>query len=324
MMKISFVIPSTNPVGGVVKLYDYINHTKKLGYKFEIFCRDAPNKNSPIFQNSAYSVYKNYDYKNLESLDIKNTDYVFFSWPLDFKHIQKSIRHSSEYSKLIHIIQGVHHASPLFINGFALKLLSYPMNRIIIGEIAYDNIKNYLSIYGTNTVINLGHNLRKFKYQRSHAIDQKDVINVAYTTWKSNIGKKIEERFASNNGYAFRSIRKQASLEELKDLYQWADVFLATPLAKEGTYMPGLEALAAGCYLITPDVCGNMIYVTGNPLVVEVEYNDIDGYADMLMNIKEKVIKTPQKEEVIEKLVRKFSLEKEQLDYHKFIKIINV
>jgi glycosyltransferase involved in cell wall biosynthesis len=75
--------------------------------------------------------------------------------------------------------------------------------------------------------------------------------------------------------------------DELRDLYQWSDVFLATPLAEEGFYMPGLEAMAAGAVVVSPDAGGNRAYCRFGENCVRVEFGDAAGYVAALRGLKE-------------------------------------
>jgi glycosyltransferase involved in cell wall biosynthesis len=74
--------------------------------------------------------------------------------------------------------------------------------------------------------------------------------------------------------------------EELRELYHWADVFLATPLVEEGFYLPGLEAMAAGAILLSSDAGGNRAYCEFDENCLRVEFDDPWSYVEVLLSLR--------------------------------------
>src|SRR5215218_7707161 len=112
-------------------------------------------------------------------------------------------------------------------------------------------------------------------------------IKVGYTTWKSAVGDEVAASLAGSPEFAFRAIRNPVGWAELRELYQWADVFLATPLVEEGFYMPGLEAMAAGAVVISSDAGGNRAYCRFGENCIEVGFEDAGGYVGALKSLRE-------------------------------------
>jgi glycosyltransferase involved in cell wall biosynthesis len=138
-----------------------------------------------------------------------------------------------------------------------------------------DRIRPYLDERAMSEVIPLGHDLSYFTNRRAETMSTP--LRVAYTTWKSDLGIRLEERLSSDR-FEMRSIREHVSWHELRELYQWADVFLCTPGPEEGLYLPGLEAMAAGALVVTPDVGGNMAYCRPGKNCELVAFEDLDAY----------------------------------------------
>ena len=93
-------------------------------------------------------------------------------------------------------------------------------------------------------------------------------------------------RSAGSPGFEFRAIRDPVGWAELRELYHWADVFLATPLVEEGFYMPGLEAMAAGAVVISSDAGGNRAYCNFGENCIEVGLDDAPGYVSALEGLR--------------------------------------
>ena len=110
-------------------------------------------------------------------------------------------------------------------------------------------------------------------------------MKIAYTTWKSDVGDKVAS-LLSGPDFQFKAVRQPAGWEELRKLYHWADVFLATPFAEEGFYLPGLEAMAAGDVVISPDAGGNRAYCDFGKNCLPVELDDAPGYVAVLKSLK--------------------------------------
>ena len=185
--------------------------------------------------------------------------------------------------RIIHIIQNVRHANPRWLDGYPLRLLTRPAARISTNAVVHEAIRPWLDPRSFHRVINLGHDVGYFRKERLGSPLSRPV-RVAHTTWKSDIGDHVERRL-DDDSFAFRSIRRQSDWAELRELYHWADVFLCAPNQEEGFYMPALEAMEAGCIVVTPDVGGNMAFCRPDENCVLVEFGDVDSYGAALRGI---------------------------------------
>ena len=91
---------------------------------------------------------------------------------------------------------------------------------------------------------------------------------------------------AGSPHFEFRAIRNPVGWAELRELYHWSDVFLATPLVEEGFYMPGLEAMAAGAIVISSDAGGNRAYCRFGENCIEVGMDDARDYVGALEGLR--------------------------------------
>jgi glycosyltransferase involved in cell wall biosynthesis len=177
-------------------------------------------------------------------------------------------------------VQNVRWANPNWIGGYALRLLSRPMARIMTNEVVLEACRPYLNETSMTEVITLGNDSAFFAKSRTGGLGSP--TKVGYTTWKSGVGDEVAGRFAGDPGFQFRAIRSPVGWRELRELYQWSDVFLATPLGEEGFYMPGLEAMAAGSVVITPDAGGNRAYCRFGENCLPARLDDAGDYAAAL------------------------------------------
>jgi len=181
-------------------------------------------------------------------------------------------------------VQNVRWANPTFTNGYAIRLLSRPMARIMTNAVVLEAVRPYLNETSMTEVIDLGHDSAFFARERNGGLGPP--IRVAYTAWKSDVGDRVAERMR-DQAFEFRAIRNPVGWEELRELYHWADVFLATPLVEEGFYLPGLEAMAAGAILLSPDAGGNRAYCEFDVNCLRVEFDDPSSYVEVLLSLRE-------------------------------------
>lgn len=286
---IYFLTPTLNPVGGVVKIFDYVNHARALGFSAVICSPEGYEPGLPLFSNGRFrdlTPEKGVRFtEDLGDFAVGPEDLVFVSWPSHYRTVEARLAPGVRPEQVLCVIQNVRWGNPLFEGGYAVRLLSRPMTRIMTNDVVYDAVSPYLSYAGINRVIPLGHDCDFFRLDRG-ASPLGRPVRVAYTTWKSALGDRVAAALAGEGGFEFRSIRKSATHGELRDLYRWSDVFLATPLVEEGFYMPALEAMAAGSIVITPDAGGNMAYCRFGENCLGVGFESVDDYVRALRELR--------------------------------------
>src|SRR5918997_2189697 len=285
--RIYFMTPTFRPVGGVVKIFDYVNHALSLGYEPIVACPESFKPELPLFKIPRFSDISPENgvrFTDLEKVTVGPYDLAFLSWPTHYEIVEPRLSRWTRHEQIIFIVQNIRWANPSFTGGYALRLLSRPMARIMTNEVVLEAVKPYLNPSSMSEVILLGNDSNFFAKQRTGGFSS--LVRVGYTTWKSAVGDEVAKMLADDPGFEFRAIRESVGWQELRELYHWSDVFLATPLVEEGFYMPGLEAMAAGAVVVSSDAGGNRAYCRFGENCVEVGFEDAAGYADALRALK--------------------------------------
>jgi hypothetical protein len=283
-----FMTPTFRPVGGVIKIFDYVNHALSLGYEPVIACPESFKPGLPLFGISRFSHISpenGFLFTDLEKVTVGPHDLAFLSWPTHYEIVEPRLSRWTRHEQVIFIVQNVRHANPTFTNGYALRLLSRPMARIMTNDVVLEAVRPYLNETSMTEVIQLGNESSFFAKERAGGFG--DPVRVGYTTWKSGVGDQVARMLSDDPGFKFRAIRDPVGWKELRDLYQWSDVFLATPLVEEGFYMPGLEAMAAGAVVISSDAGGNRAYCRFGENSIEVGFEDAKGYVGALEELRD-------------------------------------
>jgi glycosyltransferase involved in cell wall biosynthesis len=284
--RIYFLTPTFRPVGGVVKIFDYVNHARGFGLEPVICCPEPFKEDLPLFGISRFSDIspkKGFRFIDLEKVSVGSHDLAFVSWPTNYEVLAPRLSRWTRHEQVICIVQNVRWANPTFTNGYALRLLSRPMARIMTNDVVLGAVRPYLNETSMTEVIDLGHDAAFFARERSGGFGPR--IKVAYTAWKSDVGDRVTQ-MVRDPVFEFRAIRNPVGWNGLRDLYHWADVFLATPLAEEGFYLPGLEAMAAGAIVLSPDAWGNRAYCDFGENCLRVEFDDPASYVGVLSSLK--------------------------------------
>jgi hypothetical protein len=283
-----FMTPTFRPVGGVVKVFDYINHALSLGYEPVIACPESYEPGLPLFEIprfSGISPENGVRFTALNKVAVGPHDLAFLSWPTHYEVLEPRLSRWTRHEQVIFIVQNVRWANPSFTGGYALRLLSRPMARIMTNDVVLEAVKPYLNPSSMSEVILLGNESSFFAKERRGGLG--NPVRVGYTTWKSGVGDEVARMLADDPRFEFRAIRDPVGWRELRELYHWSDVFLATPLVEEGFYMPGLEAMAAGAVVISSDAGGNRAYCRFGENCIEVGFEDAGGYVKALKSLRE-------------------------------------
>ncbi len=283
-----FLTPTFRPVGGVVKIFDYLNHARSLGYEPVVACPEPYKKTLPLFNISRFSgispengIY----FTSLEKVSVGPHDLAFLSWPTHYEIVERNLSRWTRHEQVVFIVQNVRWANPNWINGYALRLLTRPMARIMTNDVVLEAVDPYLNETSMTEVIRIGHESNFFARNRNGSLGSP--LKVGYTTWKSAVGDLVAERLVKDSGFEFRAIREPVGWDELRGLYHWSDVFLATPLVEEGFYLPGLEAMAAGAVVVSSDAGGNRAYCNFGENCLEVGFEQAPDYVEALRNLQE-------------------------------------
>lgn len=285
MSTLQVFTPTYRPVGGVVKILDYVTHARSLGYPVWVYCPERIDPTSQLFATDRFRALledPEVRFHRKQRMAVGEDDLFFVSLPNDFLVAFRRLLDGMSPERIIHVIQNVRHVNPAWRGGHGTRVLTRPAARISINQIVADVIEPWLDPRSLHRVVNIGHDVAFFARDRTGPLGRP--LRVGYTTWKSDVGDRVASMTAAAP-VEFRAVRDTATWAELRDLYTWADVFLSTPGPEEGMYLPGLEAMAAGCLVVTPDAGGNMAYCTPGENCLLVGFEDAAAYVDALTTI---------------------------------------
>lgn len=273
------VIPSFRPVGGVVKMLDYAVHALDLGRRVAICCPEPYRPGLPVFGTRRLSrLAPGGEVRHVEgfAFGVEPSDLVLFTWPEDYGQIAARLGPGTSLDRVVHVVQNVRHANPAWLQGRATRLLTRHLSRIMVSRPTLDACLPYLNPGSLTRVIPLGHAWEYFYQRRRGGLPRP--MRVGYTTWKSEVGIRVEASLAGDRRFRFRSVREAVPWDVLRRLYHWADVMLGTPGSEEGFYLLGLEAMAAGALLVTADAVGNRAYSRFGENCLVVPLDSEEGY----------------------------------------------
>lgn len=314
-----FLTPTYRPAGGVVKIFDYLVHALDLGYQAHVHCPIALGAEDPLFSIPRFASLRQdprVSFHTNLSVGVSSRDWVVFSWPPHYEQISRGMSVETPHERVVHLIQNTRHANPAFADGYAVRLLTRPMARIMVSNEVMAACRPHLNERSTTTTIVEGHDWRFFHHQREGGLSAP--VRVGYTTWKSDVGVHVQRSLGK--GFAFRSIRRTASWAEIRDLLHWCDIFLCCPGPEEGFYLPGLEALAAGALVITPDVGGNRAYCRFGENCLPVGFERADDYTAALTHLADS---TPDRVQELRRCgyetIQQHTLDRERVAFGDFL-----
>lgn len=285
--RIYFLVPRFNPVGGILRDLCFAAHARDLGYEVVVGCEhEAYDPNLPIFgipHVRDLSPQNGVRFVDASEVSVGPQELAFFSGVGLYRLIERRLSQWTQDEQVIQAVRGPRPAEASFAGGYGRKLLGRPLARMVTNEYNLEAIRPYLNPHSMTEIIPLGHDTTYFEKRREGGVGSP--VRVAYTTWKSEVGDEAASLLEDDPAFEFRAIRGTAGWEELRELYHWADVFFCTPLYAEGFYLPGLEAMAAGAIVVTPDAYGNRAYCNFGENCVRVEHSDPKSYVEALRGI---------------------------------------
>lgn len=282
MNRMVFFVPSDRPVGGIAKVLDYAVHARRQGREVVFCCsdmQDAPGE-SALFHKPYYQQHgAGMHLCDRDSLDPRPDDILFFTLPSSYE--QLCILYGSQASRMnfIHLMQNVRLSNMMFDKGFSFRLLAKPIHRLCITQEVVNAVAPYVENRDQMLLIPHGFDFDAFDC----APKRDDPISITFNTFKGEIGRQIVRPFNKDpRVHKIWVSKKGISWNDLQRNYRKASIFLSTPLAEEGLYLPGLEAMAAGQIVITPDAYGNRFYCDFDKNCLQVELEDIAAYQDRI------------------------------------------
>ena len=287
---IDVLVPFWGLAGGVIKILDYADHAAQLGRRVLLWAPPLPNDDPLVMKLPVLGRLldsPNVDLRLLDDLALDRSDVVLFTDPTHHELIERST--TVDFGpRLLHLIQGTRHANPRWQDGRNYRLLHRPMSRISVSHEVTTAIKPLVNErYPVHTIVE-GHDIDYFSHRPTTGPTVPGVTRVLYTTWKSDLGDRIQERLSHIDGshrIAWIAVREPLSWPTLRNRYHGADIFLCAPGPEEGFYLPGLEAMAAGAAVITALVGGNAAYVRPGHNAAVAGYDDVDSHIEALRTL---------------------------------------
>ena len=278
-------VPTYRPVGGVIKVFDYIVHAETMGAAELVVCCPEPVPvDGPLFERFE-SLRPGSGVRFVEgfSVGVGPDDLAFFSWPRHYEEIAARLDPFAPHERVVHLVQNVRHANPAWDGGYPRRLLARPMSRIATNDIVAEAVRPFVHPSALFATITLGHDTAFFAASNRSPLGSP--IEVLTTTWKSSVGAEVARSMAHDERFAFTVLDEVVGWDDLRRAYATADVFLGCPIAEEGFYLPALEAMAAGAVVIVPDASGNMVYCRFDENCLQAELDDPASYRTALERV---------------------------------------
>ncbi len=284
------LVPFWGLAGGVIKVLDYAEHAAELGLATTLWAPPLPHDPSdlvmtlPVFQR--LMLRPNVVVRPLDELELTNSPTILFTEPTHHPLIERAYAEPLR-ERLIHLVQGTRHANPAWNDGLNYRLLHRPMTRIAVSDEVGAAIAPLVNgRYPLHTIVE-GHDATYFASRPTATTNSTDLpLRVMYTTWKSDLGDRVAEALADDDGFAFIAVRTPLGWPTLRNRYHGADVLLCTPGPEEGFYLPGLEAMAAGTAVVTALAGGNEAYIRAGENALAAPYDDVTAHVDALRQLR--------------------------------------
>jgi glycosyltransferase involved in cell wall biosynthesis len=232
--------------GGHLKVWDYFNHTLA-----------SPNYLPYIY---FYSDSTCWDHSNpwitvdsrlILSQPLSAPDVIFIDG-LDWLHLDQSFLQNSSIP-IINLIQGMRHCQP---NNPRYQFLKYKAIRICVSPEVEEALKETNQVNGPIFCIPNGIDTQLLP-QPLKFIEKKDKILISAQK-QPQLGVQLKQLLELQGNSVNLLITPKSRAEYLNQINQAKiAIFLPNRQENEGFYLPALEAMALGTFVICPDCIGN-------------------------------------------------------------------
>lgn len=314
-MKINFFLGRIlkGAAGGYKVVYQYSNYLASKGHDVHIYytlMNGENGKHIPKFlaclirrilfigypkwykldKNVSQSAVKNFSEKYIRDADISIATAAITANPV--------YKLSNSKGKKVYFIQGYENWSKTSADGCVEDTYKLGMNNIVVSRWLKEIVDNNSTTEAT--LIPNGIDLNVFTIDNSIEKRFPHSISMAYSNgvtkgceYGLEIIKKLKEKYNDlevnifgncnppKNLPIWINYKKNAMETEVIEILNKSSVFMCTSI-EEGFGLPGLEAMACGCALVTTNCCGNMEYANkdnsmiSNPKDVQTMYENID------------------------------------------------
>lgn len=276
--RLHVLVPFWGLAGGVIKVLDYAEHGQRAGFDVTLWApeeepTDPLLETLPVLERLVAADVGRRRLDTLSAGDIGDDDLMLFTEPAHGALID---RLGVRPERVIHLVQGTRHATPTWNGGLHYRLLHRRFVRIAVSAQVHAAIAPHVHPALRLHVVPEGHDVDYFAVDRPPAGAGR--VRVLYSTWKSNLGDRVSE-LCGGDDIAFTAMRTPKSWPALANHYRSTDIFLGCPGPEEGFYLPGLEAMAAGCAVVMSLVGGNEAYAHDGINMVACPYDDALSHA---------------------------------------------
>ncbi len=269
------LVPFWAPGGGVIKLLDHAEHLLASFEQVVCWGPPMPPLADPIHEVPVVARLLREPrvvVRRIDSLDLPTNGWVLFTEPGHHELVDVE-RAPTSLPKVVHLVQGLVHADPMWNDGRHRRTLRRPMSRVWITPAVRDACRPVANDRCPERMILQGHDVDFFAAVERQSRTSGEPLRVGYTTWKGDIGDEVAAELGDR--CVVSALRSPTGWHDLRSFYANLDVFICTPGPLEGFYLPGLEAMAAGAAVVSPVVGGNDTYLDDDRNGVVVPFDDV-------------------------------------------------
>ena len=258
-VRILFVKKSGRQSGGHVKFHDYFDHAfahPQLEPNIYL-THDRSSDNGSIWEGVASERFvREFDVGRFDLLFIDGRD-----WEL--------LLPAASHKAVIHLLQDFRHADP-FDPRFAF--LSRPATRICVSAELAAAVRRHAN--GPMAVIPNGIPIDLF------APGEKRAGSVLIWARKDReLGKALRTRLREHD---VRLLTRPVPREEFAGMLAKSEVFVGLTRAREGFFLPAIEAMASGCAVVCADAIGNRGFCIDGQTCRFARFGDVDDHARLV------------------------------------------
>lgn len=286
------LVPFWGMAGGVIKILDYATHALRAGVEHvRLWGPPIPEASTPVTTLPVFRTLEqspNVTIEQIEKLSFGSdpAPVVLFTEPTHDELIDSAASAPLGH-RLIHLVQGTRHADPSWSAGRNYRLLHRPMSRIMVTDQVAEATAPHRNLRFPARTILEGHDVDFFAEGAPRRTGRRSVFRVLYATWKSDLGDRVAELLSDRTDFMFDPIRGECGWPELRRRYHAADLFICSPGPEEGFYLPGIEAMAAGCAVVSSFVGGNASYMVDGQNMLGANFDDPTSHGDALVTLAE-------------------------------------
>lgn len=244
--------------GGHLKVWEYYQHVlSSNNYKAGIFFTvDSSWANNP------WGVLKDQCFEEWEP---EKTDILFLAgtdW-LALPEIQRKL----PPAPVINFIQSVRHADK---TNALYQFLKYPAIRICVSQQVAEAIERTDQVNGSIFVNTNGINHKLLP--DAFVNESKDIPLLIVGTKNLELAKRLSDEL-SGKEIKHTTLLKQVSRNKFLSLINKAQITVFLPMATEGFYLPAIEAMYLGSFVICPDCIGNRSFCLDKKTCLRPSYD---------------------------------------------------